>query len=129
LKGKQKERVEQFGEQAILSKKLATIIIDVPVEWNEQDLAYSGPDVEKLKPILEELEFKTMMPRIFGLQSGETTSNTITASPKAAQLSMFGLETTTDESVSVEKVAFNPENVSYKTLQTPEDRASLIEKT
>jgi len=128
LKGKQKERVEQFGEQAILSKKLATIIIDVPVEWNEQDLAYSGPDVEKLKPILEELEFKTMMPRIFGLQSGEATTTTAAASPKAAQLSMFGLESTTDESVSIEKVAFNPENVTYKTLQTPEDRASLIEK-
>jgi DNA polymerase-1 len=114
LKGKQKERVEQFGEQAILSKKLATIIIDVPVEWNEQDLAYSGPDVEKLKPILEELEFKTMMPRIFGLQSGEATTTTATASPKAAQLSMFGLETTTDESVSVEKVAFNPETLPTK---------------
>ncbi|TXH30033.1 MAG: DNA polymerase I, partial [Cyclobacteriaceae bacterium] len=127
LKGKQKERVEQFGDQAILSKKLATIITDVPVEWNEQDLAYSGPDAEKLKPILEELEFKTMMPRIFGLQSAET-AGTITPSPKAAQLSMFGLETTTDESASVEKAAFNPENVSYKTLETTEDRASLVQK-
>ncbi len=127
LKGKQKERVEQFGDQAILSKKLATIITDVPVEWNEQDLAYSGPDAEKLKPILEELEFKTMMPRIFGLQSAET-AGTITPSPKVAQLSMFGLETTTDESASVEKAAFNPENVSYKTLETTEDRASLVQK-
>ncbi|MFM7485623.1 MAG: 5'-3' exonuclease H3TH domain-containing protein, partial [Cytophagales bacterium] len=38
LKGKLKERVEQFGEQALLSKKLATIIVDAPVAWNEQDL-------------------------------------------------------------------------------------------
>ena len=64
LKGKQKERVEQFGEQAILSKKLATIVTDVAVPWNEEDLIYTGPDPEKLKPILEELEFKTMAPRI-----------------------------------------------------------------
>jgi DNA polymerase-1 len=42
LKGKQKERVEEFGEQAILSKKLATIITDVPIAWNEKELSYTG---------------------------------------------------------------------------------------
>ena len=54
LKGKQKERVEQFGEQAILSKKLATIITDVPIDFNEEALRYTGPE-ESLRPILEEL--------------------------------------------------------------------------
>jgi len=127
LKGKQKERVEQFGEQAILSKKLATIIIDVPVEWNEQDLAYSGPDVEKLKPILEELEFKTMMPRIFGLQSGAAPAEVSAGTPKAAQLSMFGGDELLAEP-TVEKKIFHAENVSYKTLETNEDRAGLAEK-
>src|SRR6478735_4975823 len=73
LKGKLKERVEQFGEQAILSKRLATIITDVPVEFNEELLRYTAPNVEALKPILEELEFKTMMPRIFN--SGPGTSS------------------------------------------------------
>ena len=43
----------------------------MPVPWDEGDLAYSGPDVEKLKPILDELEFKTMAPRIYGLLSGD----------------------------------------------------------
>ncbi|MCW5911425.1 MAG: DNA polymerase I [Cyclobacteriaceae bacterium] len=127
LKGKQKERVEQFGEQAILSKKLATIITDVPVEWNESNLAYTGPDAEKLKPILEELEFKTMMPRIFGLQSG-AAAPPVVSSPKAAQLSMFGLEEVSDESVSEDTKAFNPQNVSYRTLETSEDRVSLAQK-
>src|SRR5687768_6664408 len=51
LKGKQKELVQQFGDQAILSKKLATIITDVPVAFNEEELRYKGPDAEKLKPI------------------------------------------------------------------------------
>jgi len=63
LKGKQKERVEQFGDQAILSKKLATIITNVPIEFNEEALRYTGPE-ESLRPILEELEFKTMLPRV-----------------------------------------------------------------
>ncbi|MBX2897459.1 MAG: DNA polymerase I [Cyclobacteriaceae bacterium] len=126
LKGKQKERVEQFGEQAILSKKLATIITDVPVEWNEQDLAYTGPDVEKLKPILEELEFKTMMPRIFGLQTG-TASEVVSALPKAAQLSMFGGEELLAAPATDKKV-FHAENVLYKTLDTHEDRVNLGEK-
>ena len=127
LKGKQKERVEQFGEQAILSKKLATIITDVPLEWNEQDLAYTGPDIEKLKPILEELEFKTMMPRIFGLQSGATPAEPSVATPKAAQLSMFGGEELLTES-TLEKKVFQAENVSYKTIETAEDRVSLVQK-
>src|SRR4249920_1508850 len=48
LKGKLKERVEQFGQQALLSKKLATIILDVPVEFSEEKLQYKGPNTEKL---------------------------------------------------------------------------------
>jgi DNA polymerase I len=127
LKGKQKERVEEFGQQAILSKKLATIITDVPVEWNEKDLAYSGPDVEKLKPILEELEFKTMMPRIFGLQSGGTTTEVAVSAPKAAQLSMFGGEELVTEP-EVEKKIFNADSVAYKTIEHADDRATLSQK-
>lgn len=45
LKGKLKERVEQFGEQAILSKKLATILLEVPIKFDEQGLVYTGPDL------------------------------------------------------------------------------------
>lgn len=127
LKGKQKERVEQFGEQAILSKRLATIITDVPLEWNEKDLAYTGPDVEKLKPILEELEFKTMMPRIFGLQPGAAPAETSVATSKAAQLSMFGGEDLLNEPASGKKV-FQAENVSYKTIETAEDCVNLAQK-
>ena len=58
LKGKQKELFQKYGDQAILSKKLATIITDVPVAFHEDELQYSGPNVDKLKPIFDELEFK-----------------------------------------------------------------------
>jgi len=130
LKGKLKERVEQFGEQAILSKRLATIITDVPVEFNEELLRYTAPNVEALKPILEELEFKTMMPRIFN--SGPGTSSapaTRVASPKEAQLSMFGgsaeTETPFDE---VEKKVFNQTTVQYRTINSIDEQRALIEK-
>lgn len=126
LKGKQKERVEEFGEQAILSKKLATIITDVPIAWNEKELSYTGPDVEKLKPILEELEFKTMMPRIFGLQSGTPAESAGTAT-KDAQLSMFGGPELVLEPATEKKI-FNAENVSYKTLDNADDRVALAQK-
>jgi DNA polymerase-1 len=126
LKGKQKERVEEFGEQAILSKKLATIVVDVDIPWNEEDLVYTGPDAEKLKPILDELEFKTMAPRIFGLLTGTSTPIS-TSEPKAAQLSMFGL-TEPETTRAVEKKNLDPKNVSYRELEKSEEIQTLIEK-
>ncbi|MBL7860284.1 MAG: DNA polymerase I [Cyclobacteriaceae bacterium] len=124
LKGKQRERVEQFGEQAILSKKLATIVTDVPIPWDEEDLVYTGPDTEKLKPILEELEFKTMMPRIFGLQSSSSVTATA-ATPKAAQLSMFGSVSETES--PGEKMALDVSSVSYRVLEKEEEQVALIQ--
>ena len=128
LKGKLKERVEQFGDQAILSKKLATIITDVPLKWDEEDLIYTGPDAEKLKPILEELEFKTMMPRIFSVASGSTTIVApVKAPPKAAQLSMFG---SSSESVTMDefdKKSIDQSAVKYQELKEGEFK-DLAEK-
>lgn len=121
LKGKLKERVEQFGEQAILSKKLATIILDVPVEWNEKDLEYSGPDAEKLKPIIEDLEFKTMAPRIFAATAGSSVVSTPAGVAKPAQLSMFGGEETTVGVVEeTEKKVHDHSTVNYKKLNEEE---------
>jgi DNA polymerase-1 len=121
LKGKLKERVEQFGEQAILSKKLATIVLDVPVEWNEKDLEYSGPDAEKLKPIIEDLEFKTMAPRIFATAAGSSVVSPPVAAAKPAQLSMFGGEeppaAVTEET---EKKVLDQSLVNYKKLNEEE---------
>jgi len=127
LKGKQKERVEQFGEQAILSKKLATIVIDVAVPWDEEDLVYTGPDPEKLKPILDELEFKTMAPRIFGLLTGAPAPATSTPfTQKPSQLSMFGLTEPAAENIA-EKKSLNSSSVSYQLLEKPEEIQHLIQ--
>ncbi|GAA0877303.1 DNA polymerase I [Algoriphagus jejuensis] len=65
LKGKQKENVENFAQQGILSKELATIKIDVPIDFVESELKYEGFDEEKLRAIFTELEFRTLSARIF----------------------------------------------------------------
>ncbi|UCS94555.1 DNA polymerase I [Echinicola marina] len=66
LKGKQKENVVNFGQQGILSKELATIMQNVPIEFNPKDFTYDGPDEEKLKALFAELEFRTLTKRVFG---------------------------------------------------------------
>lgn len=60
LKGKMKEKVEANGALGILSKELATIMLDVPVTFNEKDFEMSEPDVTAVTEIFEELEFRRL---------------------------------------------------------------------
>ena len=66
LKGKQKENIEQHKEQAILSKELATIIRDVPIQATWDDLILSDRNEEELKALFNEFEFRTFTKRLFG---------------------------------------------------------------
>ena len=66
LKGKLRENVEANKEQALVSKMLATIILDVPVSVEDEDLEISEPDKEKLSDLFTELEFRTLGKRIIG---------------------------------------------------------------
>ncbi|MBT5873388.1 MAG: DNA polymerase I, partial [Candidatus Latescibacteria bacterium] len=66
LKGKQKERLEENKELALLSKKLVVIEREVPVEMSPADLALKDWDEEKLKTLFVELEFSTLGKRLFG---------------------------------------------------------------
>ncbi len=63
LKGKQKENVINFAEQGLMSKMLATINLDVPVEFDEAELKAKEPDLPALMALFEELEFKTFAKR------------------------------------------------------------------
>ncbi len=65
LKGKQKENVETHAAQALLSKKLATIILDVPIEVTWDDLILSPRDEEALKSLFNEFEFRSLTKRLF----------------------------------------------------------------
>jgi DNA polymerase-1 len=60
LKGKLKETIENNKDQIELSKKLATIELNVPVELKEEELITEIPDRDKLKKLFEELEFRTI---------------------------------------------------------------------
>ncbi len=66
LKGKQRENVENFAQQGLISKKLATILLDVPVELDEKALEIDDPDRAALEPLFAELEFRTLGKRVFG---------------------------------------------------------------
>ena len=128
LKGKQKENVETFGAQGILSKKLATIIQDVPVDFEEDKLIYHDPkDKEGLVKIFDELEFKTLKKRVFGEEEAATPSK----AAASGQIDLFSSADTTvpqedDTPVNSKKTIFNTAH-EYHLVDTPALRASLIE--
>ena len=66
IKGAMGEKVKKGKEMAILSKKLATIITTVPVEFHEEDFKLKDWDKEKLKEVFAELEFRTLGKRLLG---------------------------------------------------------------
>lgn len=56
--------VKEFGEQGLLSKKLATIAIDAPVPWDEENCKVGDPDREKTIELMNELEFRATANKI-----------------------------------------------------------------
>jgi DNA polymerase-1 len=135
LKGKQKEKVEQHGEQALFSKKLATIILDAPVELNEEQLQYREPDKEKIRAIFGELEFRRMLQIVLGEDAPIEEVNTSAASRKTkpGQFDIFGNTGGDDEAGETEAsaepvvhktIADVPH--SYKCAETKEQRTELI---
>ena len=60
LKGALKDKIENNKDLGILSKKLARILLDCPVQFNESDYELSKPDVEKTDELFQELEFRQM---------------------------------------------------------------------
>ena len=126
LKGKMKEKIEANGELGVLSKKLATIMLDVPVEFDEKDFEMSQPDIPKVNEIFQELEFRRLIDnfnKTFTTNSETEQVNTTAkqsetkATPKeqasagAGQFSLFGGD------VSDSK---NTETVSEYTRKTAE---------
>jgi DNA polymerase-1 len=66
IKGKMREKVEAGRESALISKSLATIILDAPIVFDAEDLLLSEPDTEKLSELFDEYEFRTLGKRILG---------------------------------------------------------------
>ncbi len=97
LTGALKKKIEENGELGILSKELATIKIDSPIEFDEEALLYGEPNPEILKPIFDELEFKTIARRVFQEENDIKSGGT-------QQLGLFdsgASETVTDSKESI----------------------------
>jgi DNA polymerase-1 len=127
LKGKQKENVINFAEQGLISKKLATIILDVDIEFNEADLIMCEPDVEKIKEIFTELEFRNLARRVIG---EEIVVNTAPAKPQSDQLDLFGSQSLVVEQNPIETSSYKTivtEKPSYHLITSPEERKELLE--
>ncbi len=75
LKGKMKENIEANKEKGLLSKTLATILLDCPVIFDEADYELSTPDVEKTDALFNELEFRRMAEQFDAIfKKGESTT-------------------------------------------------------
>jgi DNA polymerase-1 len=96
IKGSLGEKIRAGKEQAIMSKKLATILLNVPVEFHEENFLIKEMNKPALKIIFEELEFKTLGKRILGEEvdgAPEAWNGTEEAKPKKAaspQMDLFG---------------------------------------
>ncbi len=119
LKGKLKENVENFSEQAVLSKQLATIILDVPIEVETAEMKKIEPDRSALEELFDELEFRTYAKRVFGSADKE-------ASPekKDAPSDLFS-----SQGVEVPEAKFNDlmnTEHSYHLAENHEERKKLV---
>ncbi len=131
LKGAIKDKIEANKELGLLSKKLATILLDCPVEFNADDFELSKPDVEKTDALFQELEFRQMkaqFDKFFGtgkeydeIETNEATSQTNEAAPRKTpvkrshedQFDLFGFS---DEDADGGQIS----NSNYATLETTE---------
>ncbi|WP_136481508.1 DNA polymerase I [Cognatitamlana onchidii] len=121
LKGKMKEKVEANGELGLLSKKLATIMLDVPVKFDAKDFELDHPDIEKVKEIFQNLEFRRLTDNFLKTfateaseipQTKETLANKTenrltpkeTKSAGSGQFSLFGADPSNESDTETSSV-------------------------
>ena len=91
LKGKLKENVENFADQALVSKKLATIMLNAPVDLDVTALRVDEPNREVLEPLFAELEFRTLGRRVFG--ENFSVADNKPGNSENGQMDLFGQPT------------------------------------
>ena len=144
LKGKMKEKVEANGELGLLSKKLATIMLDVPVEFHASDFELNTPDIPKIKEIFGELEFRRLTDNLiktFTPKEETATSNPIKKDKKDSpsgktpemgmQFDLFATPGSGNTTEATEISGFNTiENTDhfYQSVETPLSRKLLLKQ-
>ena len=127
LKGKQKENVVNFADQGLLSKMLATIILDVDVPFDPEDLKLSDPDPEKVKEVFTKLEFRNLAKRVIGEEIIVTSAS---VNNETEQLDLFGTQSLTEEQEPIttsELKTIATEKPKYHLVNTPEERKKLLD--
>ncbi|HCY96804.1 DNA polymerase I [uncultured Polaribacter sp.] len=145
LKGKMKEKVEAAKDLGLLSKKLATIMLDVPVTFNAKDFELDQPDIQKVTELFSELEFRNLLTnftKTFAIEDAAKTNSVenaseekTKASPKKVvpspegQFDLFAAPGT--GSVSVEEIASGFKTISttnhfYQHIDSPFARKLLL---
>ena len=129
LKGKLKEIIENYRAQIEMSKKLATIELNVPVDLNEEELILEPPDTEKLKNLFKELEFRTIAADILKPAEKQISAmdpELIPASPAAAaQGTLFGEDSGIPEK---DKLTIDTVPHNYSLIETESDLREFAAK-
>ena len=134
LKGKQKEKVETFAAQGLLSKKLATIDLNAPVQFNADDYKLKDINREKIAEVFKELEFRTLAKTILGDESVKPDNITSTKTKAGVQQSLFANDVATvatkisplpAHSVAEKNITNTPHK--YTLSNSPEKHTALME--
>lgn len=133
-KGKLKENLENFREQGLMSKRLATINLNVPVELDEAGLEMCAPSKDLLEPLFAELEFRTLGRRVFGDDFSITETRAVSiqtdlfGNPVAAGRTTMTVDIADIAEPETSTEAKNIDSVSheYHLADTVETRAQLI---
>lgn len=128
LKGKMKENIETYAEQGLFSKKLATIMVDAPLEFEVDKLLLEPPDADALEALFGELEFRTFAQRVF---SDLAIQKPLTRDPGTTTGDLFSslpeIETGM-ESLSAGMESLDRSKVQYLLVDNAEKRAALIKR-
>ncbi|WP_394665134.1 DNA polymerase I [uncultured Chryseobacterium sp.] len=139
LKGKLKEKVEASAERGILSKKLATIICDAPVEFHQEQYDLETPDFEKVKEVFEEIEFRRLYENLYRAFAPaaapnvatevEVTVTETTPQQKAAQavgqLDLFATYEDLDQATSTKSTIEQNDHL-YQFVDNPKAQKILV---
>ncbi len=124
LKGKLKENIENFAQQGLMSKSLATIITEIDVDLDENTLVMCEPDADKVRAIFSELEFKGLTRRVLG-EELVVTANV----DSKGQFDLFGTNNVVEDQEPIETASYKTiatEKPSYHLITKPEERAELL---
>lgn len=142
LKGKMKEKVEANGELGLLSKKLATIMLDVPVTFDAKDFNLDEPDKEKVTELFNDLEFRNLLTnflRTFTTETDTEEKSAVKATEKTkkpaakadGQFDLFaapGAGSVSKEDVALGFKTIENTNHFYQHIDTAFSRKLLIQK-